>query len=74
MVKQTSELLGVSVNGEHRLIPQGLNIRTLLQHLGIAPDRVAVELNRQIVRQPAWDTATIDSGAEIEIVQFVGGG
>jgi thiamine biosynthesis protein ThiS len=33
-----------------------------------------VELDRQIVRQPAWDSTEVGLGSQLEIVQFVGGG
>lgn len=53
---------------------EGLNVLALLAELGITPDRVAVELNREIVRQPRWEETPIEAGAQLEIVQFVGGG
>ena len=74
MVKHSSQHLQISINGERRSVPPGLNVRSLLVHLDVKPDRVAVELTRRIVRQPEWDSTFIDDGAEIEIVQFVGGG
>jgi thiamine biosynthesis protein ThiS len=46
----------------------------LLHHIGVQDDRVAVELDRQIVRRSEWETTQIRAGASIEIVQFVGGG
>ena len=49
-------------------------ISGLLRELQIAPDRVAVELDRRIVKQPRWAETVLDRGAQIEIVQFVGGG
>ena len=55
-------------------MPEGLNVRTLLVELKLDPARVAVELNREIVRKPEWDTTIIDAGASLEIVTFVGGG
>lgn len=55
-------------------MPAGLNVRALLVHLGLDPARVAVELNRHIVRQPAWDATEVEAGASLEIVTFVGGG
>jgi len=42
--------------------------------LNLEPERVAVEFNRAIVKRDLWKTILVDSGAEIEIVQFVGGG
>ncbi|HEY3441045.1 MAG TPA: sulfur carrier protein ThiS [Paludibaculum sp.] len=64
----------IHVNGAPRTVPAGLNVRTLLVELSLDPARVAVELNREIVRKPEWETTVIDAGASLEIVTFVGGG
>ena len=74
MVNHTTETLEIVLNGEPKRVPPGLTVIGLLRYLQIAPERVAVELNREIVRQPAWESTDIDAGAQIEIVQFVGGG
>jgi thiamine biosynthesis protein ThiS len=64
----------VAVNGEKREIPAGLNVRQMLLHLGLDPQRVAVELNRAIVGKAVWDATSVEPDANIEIVEFVGGG
>jgi sulfur carrier protein len=64
----------IRVNGEPRNVAEGLTIVDLLADLGLRPDRVAVEMNRAIVRQPQWAETEVPPGAELEIVQFVGGG
>jgi len=64
----------VTVNGERRLIPAGSTLTDLIATLGLPQDRVAVELNRAIVKREFWASTPVDSDAEIEIVQFVGGG
>jgi thiamine biosynthesis protein ThiS len=69
-----TQSIRIQLNGETRSVPAGLSVAELLQELEIAPDKVAVELNRQIVRQPQWTTAPVEDGAQLEIVQFVGGG
>jgi sulfur carrier protein len=66
--------ISIHVNGEPRDVAQGLTIAQLLSYLGVRPDRVAVELNRAIVKQPQWAETEVPPGAEVEIVQFVGGG
>ena len=66
--------LSIRVNGELRDVEQGTTIIDLLAHLGIRPDRVAVEMNRAIVKQPLWAETKVPPEAELEIVQFVGGG
>jgi len=66
--------VSISINGEAREVAEGLTISDLLSELGIRGDRVAVELNRAIVKQPNWGQTRIPAGSEVEIVQFVGGG
>ena len=72
--KVTNQLISVEINGERREIPASLNVRGLLEHLQIDKARVAVELNKEIVRKTAWDATPVETGAQIEIVMFVGGG
>lgn len=64
----------IVVNGERRAAPEGQTITGLLLDLLLEPARVAVELNRKIVKQPQWETTELRDGAQLEIVQFVGGG
>ena len=64
----------ITVNGEPRTVHVGRTILDLLQELELDPSRVAVELDRRIVRQPAWADTVLRDGAQVEIVQFVGGG
>lgn len=66
--------ISVALNGEPRQVPEGLTIATFLAHVGLPADRVAVELNRQIVRKTDWESTTISNEAQLEVVHFVGGG
>ena len=67
-------MIDIRLNGDRAQVPDGLNIQTLLHFLEIHADRVAVELNRTIVRKPDWEASTIQPGDEVEVVHFVGGG
>ena len=69
-----AEPIRISVNGEPRQAASGQTILDLLRQLEIDPERVAVEFDRRIVKQPLWPATPLRDGAEIEIVQFVGGG
>lgn len=62
------------INGERRDFPDGLTLSGLIAQLGMKPDRVAVELNREIVPRPQWEQALLKDGDKLEIVHFVGGG
>ncbi len=64
----------ITVNGEARFAADGQTVRGLLDELQLDPARVAVELDRRILKQPHWRETLLHPGAEIEIVQFVGGG
>jgi sulfur carrier protein len=64
----------IVVNGQTRAGVEGQTILDLLRALELDPSRVAVELDRRIVKQPLWGETVVRAGAQIEIVQFVGGG
>ena len=64
----------IRLNGEPRSFPSVTTLYGLVQALELAPERVAIELNREIVKRDLWSTTAVENGAEIEIVMFVGGG
>jgi thiamine biosynthesis protein ThiS len=64
----------IVVNGEPHSTSEGQTILGLLRQLELDPARVAVELDRRIVKQPLWPETKLAAGAQLEIVQFVGGG
>ena len=66
--------IAITVNGEAKTTPEGQTILGLLGELQLDPERVAIELDRRIVRKPNWGETKLSAGAQIEIVQFVGGG
>ena len=74
MQVHTTENIEIVLNGDMRRVSAGLNVLELLAELGIDPSRVAVELNRGIVRKPEWAGTKVGPGAQVEVVQFVGGG
>lgn len=64
----------IRVNGEVREVPPAQSVSALLDWLKIPRDRVAVELNKNIVRKRDWDMTVVPDAAQLEIVEFVGGG
>lgn len=69
-----SQFIRVTINGESRQVPGDQSVSALLHHLQIGSDRVAVELNKFIIRKRDWEETPVSEGAHIEIVEFVGGG
>ncbi|MGB7156546.1 MAG: sulfur carrier protein ThiS [Tepidisphaeraceae bacterium] len=63
----------VKVNGQDRDVIDGTTVLALIEQHNLTPQKVAVELNRRLIRTEKYDTV-LQSGDEIEIVTFVGGG
>ena len=64
----------IVVNGESREVRAGETIAGLVRTLELDPGRLAIELDRRIVKRDAWASTAVPEGARLEIVQFVGGG
>ena len=64
----------LTINGEEKPFPDGLTLADLITKLNLKPDRVAVELNREIVSRQNWLGTQLKNGDRLEIVHFVGGG
>lgn len=65
------------LNGKERPL-DGLcapaSLSTVLQHLALRQDRIAVELNGELAPRTGWAAQLVQSGDRLEIVHFVGGG
>ncbi len=64
----------IIVNGEQKDFKEGFTIIALLAELGVQNERVAVELNLDIVPKGRFGDTILKDGDRIEIVSFVGGG
>jgi thiamine biosynthesis protein ThiS len=64
----------ITINGQEREVPDHLTLSGLINHLALAPERLAVELNREVVRRANWPHTALTEGDRVEIVHFVGGG
>ncbi len=62
------------INGEKRSFDHALSLAQLVEGLGMKGDRVAVELNREIVPRASWQETLLKNSDRLEIVHFVGGG
>lgn len=51
-----------------------ITIRELVCQLSLVPERLAIELNKEVVRRADWQQIVLKEGDRIEIVHFVGGG
>ena len=63
----------IHVNGQPRDVADGTTVAQLIEQHNLTPQKVAVELNRRLIRSEKYDTV-LKAGDEVEIVTFVGGG
>jgi sulfur carrier protein len=66
--------LTLQVNGEQKVVPRATTVSELLNLLAVKQERVAVEVNRHIVKRIDWNRVSFSEGDRVEVVQFVGGG
>ena len=69
--------LKIQLNGQPKTlteVPSPAQLYQLVEALGLKSDRIAVELNGEIVPRSTWTQTAISEGDRLEIVHFVGGG
>lgn len=64
----------LQINGEIKELPTPLSLSALIESLKLPHDRLAIELNRLVIRRSEWPLTMLNEGDKIEIVHFVGGG
>ena len=64
----------INVNGEPREVPAEISLAELVDQLGLTPQRVAVEVNRELVTRKRYAETVLQAGDSLEIVTLVGGG
>ena len=64
----------VQINGESREVRAQATLDDLVSELSLPPARIAIELNKNVVRRGKWAETILAEGDRIEIVHFVGGG
>lgn len=64
----------VFVNGEAREFARAPSLADLVTQLDLPAARIAIELNREVVRRSEWSGTMLKDDDRIEIVHFVGGG
>jgi len=62
------------INGEERGFTSVSTISDVLAQLNLKADRVAVELNRELISRNRWARTQLSEDDKLEIVHFVGGG
>lgn len=66
--------INIRLNGEVCEIAADVDLVSLLEHLSLPSQRIAVELNGSVIRRVDWPATLIREGDRVEVVHFVGGG
>lgn len=64
----------IAVNGAPYQINAATSVTELVKQLDFAPERLAIELNLNILPRAEWAETKLQAGDKLEIVHFVGGG
>jgi thiamine biosynthesis protein ThiS len=64
----------VRINGEDRELDDGATLGELLVSLGLAERRIAVAVNRDVIRRAERAATRLAAGDRVEILEAVGGG
>ena len=64
----------IFLNGEARELDSQKTVSELLDVFSLPKQRVAIELNRQVIRRQDWEKTEVADQDKIEVVHFVGGG
>ncbi len=66
--------MDIIVNGETKHLPEPQTAADLVEKMGLAGKRIAVEINRDIVPRNQLAHHPLNPGDRVEIVQAIGGG
>ena len=64
----------IIVNGSQMTVNLKFSIKNLIDKLKMPVNKVAIELNREIINKKNINKITLSSGDKVEIVHFIGGG
>ena len=67
-------MIDITLNGEPNTLPKSFSIHELIEHMGLDPRKIAVEVNREVVPKARHGERRLQAGDAVEIVTLVGGG
>mgnify|MGYP001793313137 CR=1 FL=1 len=67
-------MITIHLNGEARAIDADMDLMRLLATFSLPVQRIAIELNKNVIRRVDWPRTVVGDGDRVEVVHFVGGG
>ncbi len=74
MAKPHGVVMDITVNGKLTACSEGATLLDLILQLGLSPEKIVVERNRDIVPAGTFAETALQDGDSLELLQFVGGG
>ena len=72
-MKKTKKIK-IILNGKSRSLQKATSVHDLMRSLKLSADKVAIELNKEIINKKTVKTLYLKNNDKIEIVHFIGGG
>ena len=72
-MKKTKKIK-IILNGKSRSLQKTISVHDLIRSLKLSTDKVAIELNKEIINKKAVKNLYLKNNDKIEIVHFIGGG
>ena len=66
--------MNITVNGDPLEVPLGHTLANLVMDLDVGDQRIAIEVNEQIVPRSTYETYNLQPGDHVEVVTAIGGG
>lgn len=66
--------INIILNGKKHILDNPVDLASLLEMVKVSPEKVIVELNRELVHKSAYGTTILKNGDVLELIRFVGGG
>ena len=67
-------MIYVTINGQEKKTGKDTLLASLIDELDLPDSRIAVELNKMVIRKRDWSETVVSDRDVVEIVHFVGGG
>jgi len=72
--QKAKKMIEIVLNGEVKKVDEQISLLKLLEKFGLPMERIAIELNKNVVRKKEWETTKVAERDKIEVIHFVGGG
>jgi sulfur carrier protein len=74
MTESAQRAITITLNGDAYRLDGDPHLLVLVEKLGLRPNRIAVEINREVVAKANYAETVVREGDQVEIINFVGGG